>query len=67
MLIKKLKNTDNYEEWITFVEDRNFNDIRYAIESSKLRELGWKEEMPDFETGLNKTIEWILSNPNHFD
>ena len=66
MLIKRLKKTDDYKKWITYVEDRNFNDIRYAIDSDKLIELGWKEEMPDFEKGLDKTIEWYLSNLDHF-
>ncbi len=66
MLIKRLKNTDDYEEWITYVEDRNFNDIRYAVDGTKLRELGWKEKVPNFEVGLEKTIEWYLSNLDHF-
>lgn len=66
MLIKRLKNTDDYEKWITYVEDRNFNDIRYAVDGDKLRALGWKEDTPDFEKGLDKTIEWYLDNLNHF-
>ena len=41
ILIKKMKNSDNYEKWIIFVEDRPFNDQRYYISNYKLKELGW--------------------------
>jgi dTDP-glucose 4,6-dehydratase len=41
ILIKRIKGTDNYEEWITFIEDRPFNDQRYYISNQKLKELGW--------------------------
>jgi dTDP-glucose 4,6-dehydratase len=40
---------------ITFVEDRPFNDFRYSIDSSKLRELGWKETI-NFEEGLKQLL-----------
>lgn len=66
LLIKRLKNTDDHTKWITYIEDRNFNDIRYAVDGTKLRDLGWKEETPDFIVGLEKTIQWYLSNMNHF-
>jgi len=45
MLIKKLKHTDNYKEYIEFVEDRPFNDKRYYISCDKLNDLGWKQEI----------------------
>ena len=57
MLIKKLKNTDNYNEYLEYIEDRNFNDCRYYINSDKLELLGWKEEV-SFEDGLETTIEY---------
>jgi dTDP-glucose 4,6-dehydratase len=41
ILIKKIKNTENYEDWITFIEDRPFNDKRYYISNQKLKDLGW--------------------------
>jgi len=41
MLIKKVKNTDDYEKHINYVEDRPFNDKRYYISNNKLKELGW--------------------------
>lgn len=47
---------------ITFVRDRAGHDLRYAIDSSKLRrELGWKPEMP-FEQGIRQTVRWYLDN-----
>lgn len=48
---------------ITFVKDRPGHDRRYAIDSSKIeRELGWTPK-ETFETGLRKTIQWYLDNP----
>ena len=35
ILIKKIKNTENYDEWIEYVEDRPFNDSRYFISNEK--------------------------------
>ncbi len=50
------------EKLITYVKDRAGHDLRYAIDSSKLqRELGWTPSV-QFEEGLEKTIEWYLSN-----
>ena len=53
MLIKKIKNTDNYEEWMSFIEDRPFNDKRYYISNHKLKSLGWTVTIP-FEQGLDE-------------
>ncbi len=60
---KKLGRTaGTSEKLITFVKDRPGHDLRYAIDSSKLRqELGWRP-LPDFETGLEKTVDWYLEN-----
>jgi hypothetical protein len=55
ILIKKIKNTDNYEEWIKFIEDRPFNDKRYYISNKKLKELGWTIKIK-FEDGINNLI-----------
>jgi dTDP-glucose 4,6-dehydratase len=41
ILIKIIKNTENYDEWIEYIEDRPFNDQRYYISNQKLKELGW--------------------------
>ncbi len=49
---------------ITFVKDRPGHDLRYAIDCSKLeKELGWVP-LESFETGLRKTIQWYLDNPD---
>ena len=48
---------------ITYVKDRPGHDRRYAINSDKIqKELGWKPKT-DFETGIQKTIEWYKNNP----
>lgn len=49
---------------IRHVEDRPGHDRRYAIDPAKIRqELGWIPET-SFETGIQKTIDWYLSNPD---
>jgi dTDP-glucose 4,6-dehydratase len=52
-----------YSEQITFVTDRPGHDRRYAIDASKIeRELGWKPA-ETFESGIRKTVQWYLANP----
>ena len=64
-LVKIIKKSDNWEDYIEYVEDRNFNDKRYAICSKKLLNLGWKEEN-NFENSLDKTINWYLNNNDYW-
>jgi len=53
----------NYREQISYVKDRPGHDRRYAIDASKIqRELGWKP-VETFETGIRKTVQWYLTNP----
>jgi dTDP-glucose 4,6-dehydratase len=53
-----------YKEQITYVADRPGHDRRYAIDARKLeRELGWKP-LETFETGIRKTVQWYLDNPD---
>lgn len=54
-LIKKIKNTENYDEHIEYVEDRPFNDKRYYISNDKMKELGWNIEI-EFLDGLQSLI-----------
>jgi dTDP-glucose 4,6-dehydratase len=42
MVINKYKPNSKFEDWITYVEDRNFNDFRYSVDTTKLTDLGWK-------------------------
>lgn len=47
---------------IQFVQDRPGHDLRYAIDSGKMkRELGWEPAVP-FHSGIRDTIQWYLSN-----
>jgi dTDP-glucose 4,6-dehydratase len=46
---------------IEFVEDRPGHDIRYSLDSSNIRELGWTSKH-GFEAGLKETVEWYLEN-----
>jgi UDP-glucose 4,6-dehydratase len=56
-LLRLLGYEGREEEMMTFVPDRFFNDLRYHIDSSRLHELGWREEM-SWEEGLRRTVEW---------
>jgi len=50
------------DKLITFVTDRAGHDVRYAIDSSKLKnELGWEPSL-QFEEGIEKTVKWYLEN-----
>ncbi len=52
---------------ITYVTDRAGHDLRYAIDSSKLKnELGWEPSL-QFEEGIEKTVKWYLENQEWMD
>jgi dTDP-glucose 4,6-dehydratase len=51
------------EEMIERVPDRPGHDLRYAVDSSKLRRLGWAPTRP-FEDHLASTIDWYRSRPD---
>lgn len=52
ILIKRIHNTEDYSKWITYIEDRPFNDKRYYISNQKLRNLGWNIKI-SFNEGIN--------------
>ena len=47
----------SFQESIVFVEDRPFNDCRYAIDTSKLRALGWQAKRP-LGNNIDKVVAW---------
>lgn len=49
------------ESLIEFVEDRPGHDLRYSLDPSKIKKLGWKPSY-NFEQGLKETITWYLEN-----
>ena len=58
---KHPKSSGSYKDLITFVKDRAGHDFRYAIDASKIEnELGWKAD-ENFESGIEKTIDWYLN------
>ena len=57
-----LKIMNKPESIISFVENRPGHDIRYSLDSSKIKkEFGWKPKY-DFKDGLEKTINWYHDN-----
>ena len=48
--------TSDYNKWISYIEDRSFNDKRYYISNQKVKDLGWLIET-DFNKGLDNLIE----------
>ncbi len=53
------KDKDDYDH----VNDRPGHDLRYAIDSTRLREeLGWQPEFTNFKDGLAHTIEWYTEH-----
>ena len=55
ILIKLIKNTTNYDEWIEYIQDRPFNDARYYINNEKLKKLGWNITIK-FDDGIKSII-----------
>jgi len=55
ILIKRIKGTEDYDNWLTFVEDRPFNDQRYYISNQKLKDLGWTIKI-EFLDGIDKLL-----------
>ncbi|CDS53573.1 dTDP-glucose 4,6-dehydratase [Polaromonas sp. CG9_12] len=53
----------SYNTQITTVKDRPGHDRRYAIDASKIeRELAWRP-LETFASGIRKTVQWYLGNP----
>ena len=60
--LRPRSNAETYKDLITHVEDRPGHDVRYSVDATKLREtLGWRPAV-DFQTGIERTIQWYLAN-----
>ena len=64
ILIEKIKGTMEYDEWITYIEDRPFKDKRYYISNEKVKQLGWTIDT-DFDNGINELIQKMATNKNN--
>ena len=56
ILIEKIIGTKDYDKWISYIQDRPFNDKRYYISNQKVKDLGWSIET-DFNNGIDELIE----------
>ena len=57
-----LKMLNKTEDLIAFVEDRPGHDIRYSLDSSRIRsKIGWKPKF-SFEEALKSTVNWYVNN-----
>lgn len=56
ILVDKMTDDKSLDTHIEFVEDRPFNDFRYSVDTTRLRELGWEERFTDFSENLDKLI-----------
>ena len=58
----KIAGIEQYSQLITYVDDRQGHDVRYAVDATKICEdLSWVPN-ETFETGLKKTVDWYLKN-----
>jgi dTDP-glucose 4,6-dehydratase len=55
LLIKKIKCNDNYDKYIEFINDRLYNDKRYFIDYTKLKNIGWVP-LVKIDDGINELI-----------
>jgi dTDP-glucose 4,6-dehydratase len=63
LVTDKPAGVNRFEDLITFVKDRPGHDVRYAIDAGKINaDLGWSPA-ENFASGIRKTVEWYLANP----
>lgn len=62
LLIAKFVDRPLIYELVDFHSSRPGHDLRYALDDSKIREMGWKQPI-DIENSLRRTVEWFIANP----
>jgi dTDP-D-glucose 4,6-dehydratase len=65
LLVRHMTEDRNIDNHVIYVEDRPFNDFRYAIDSSLLRSLGWSEQNTDFEANVLTLVEEARTKAAH--
>lgn len=60
LLVEKMTIDKMLDNHVLYVEDRPFNDFRYSVDNTRLKELGWNEEFTDF----NKNIDILILYSN---
>jgi dTDP-glucose 4,6-dehydratase len=66
LITKLLQNFGANMDKIDYVQDRPGHDRRYAIDSAKLRNLGWTPYF-DFDIAIRKTIDWYRDNKSWWE
>jgi dTDP-glucose 4,6-dehydratase/UDP-glucose 4,6-dehydratase len=56
ILVEKITSDKILDNHITFIDDRPFNDFRYSVNASQLKDLGWREEFTDFSKNIDTLI-----------
>lgn len=61
LIIQIIKPNENWENWIEYVKDRDFNDQRYFINSDKLKQLGWVQKIK-FHDSIKRVVQWYIDH-----
>lgn len=67
MIIRIMNKTEvgREDEMIEYVEQRMIDDVRYRIECSPIKQLGWSQKV-SFEQGLKETVDWYVKNQDYW-
>ena len=65
-IIKLIKKSDDYDNHIVYINDRDFNDKRYYISDDKIKLLGWNRKI-ELDDGLNRTINYYMKQMNEYN
>lgn len=57
MQLKGVSTEEEIAQFLEYVEDRPYNDLRYSMDSTRLRQLGWSPQVT-WQQGIDKTSEW---------